>query len=46
MLEGSIQQAGDTLRITPQLVEAATGRAIWSDRFTGKTSDIFELQVH
>ena len=39
-----IQHAGDTLRITPQLVEAATGRAIWSDRFTGKTSDIFELQ--
>ncbi len=44
VLEGSIQQAGDTLRITPQLVEAETGRAIWSERFTGKTSDIFELQ--
>ncbi|MEQ8365480.1 MAG: winged helix-turn-helix domain-containing protein [Roseicyclus sp.] len=44
VLEGSIQQAGDTLRITPQLVEAATGRAIWSERFTGTTSEIFELQ--
>lgn len=44
VLEGSIQQAGNTLRITPQLVEAASGRTIWSERFTGTTLDVFELQ--
>ena len=44
ILEGSIQQAGDALRITVQLTEAESGRTIWSDRFTGATADIFELQ--
>ncbi|GAB5448779.1 winged helix-turn-helix domain-containing tetratricopeptide repeat protein [Gymnodinialimonas sp.] len=44
VLEGSIQQAGKTLRITPQLVEAASGHAIWSERFVGTIDDVFELQ--
>lgn len=44
VLEGSVQQAGATLRISVQLVEAAGGRAIWSERFTGKLDDIFDLQ--
>ncbi|WP_298841750.1 winged helix-turn-helix domain-containing protein [uncultured Roseobacter sp.] len=44
VLEGSIQQAGETLRISVQLVEAATGRSIWSERFTDALDDIFDLQ--
>ncbi|WP_316249260.1 winged helix-turn-helix domain-containing protein [Roseicyclus sediminis] len=44
VLEGSVQQAGMSLRITVQLVEAATGRSIWSERFTGELDDIFDLQ--
>ncbi len=44
VLEGSVQQAGQTLRISVHLVEADTGRAIWSERFTGETNDIFTLQ--
>lgn len=44
ILEGSIQQAGETLRITVQLSEAESSRTIWSDRFTGTTADIFDLQ--
>lgn len=44
ILEGSIQQAGETLRITVQLSEAENSRTIWSDRFTGTTADIFYLQ--
>ncbi len=44
VLEGSIQQAGDALRITTQLVDATSGRTIWSKRFTGKATEIFELQ--
>ena len=44
ILEGSIQQAGDRLRINTQLVEAATGHMIWSNRFAGTLAEIFELQ--
>lgn len=44
ILEGSIQKAGDRLRIFTQLVEARTGRMIWHDRFDGSSDDIFDLQ--
>mgnify|MGYP003507621796 CR=1 FL=1 len=44
ILEGSIQQAGDRLRINTQLVEAGTGHMIWSNRFSGTLAEIFELQ--
>ena len=44
ILEGSIQQAGDRLRINTQLVEAESGRMIWSERFAGVMEDIFDLQ--
>jgi TolB-like protein len=44
VLEGSVQQARGALRISVQLVEAAGGRSIWSDRFTGTLEDIFDLQ--
>jgi TolB-like protein len=44
VLEGSARRSEDRLRITGQLVEAATGAHIWADRFEGKLADIFELQ--
>ena len=44
LLEGSIQQAGDRLRVNTQLVEAESGRMIWSNRFAGTLAEIFELQ--
>ena len=44
LLEGSIQHAGDRLRINTQLVEAETGHMIWSNRFAGTLAEIFELQ--
>ncbi|TGD64182.1 tetratricopeptide repeat protein [Tabrizicola sp. WMC-M-20] len=44
IVEGGIQQAGDSLRINVQLVEAETGHLIWSQRFTGLLAQIFELQ--
>lgn len=43
-VEGSVQQAGQMLRVTVQLVEAETGRTIWSERFTGAADDVFALQ--
>ena len=44
VLEGSIRKAGGTVRITGQLIEAATGAHLWADRFDGPLDDIFELQ--
>ena len=44
VLEGSIQQAGDRLRINTQLVEAETGHMIWSNRFSGTLAEMFDLQ--
>ena len=44
LLDGAIQQAGDQVRITVHLIEAETGRTIWTDRFTGATQDVFDLQ--
>lgn len=44
LLQGSIRKAGQRVRISGQLVEAATGAHIWADRFDGEISEIFELQ--
>ena len=44
VLEGSIRKAGNRVRITGQLVEAANGRHVWADRFEGSVEDIFDLQ--
>ena len=33
LVEGSIRKAGRKVRISGQLIEAATGRHIWADRF-------------
>ncbi|MBM1169631.1 adenylate/guanylate cyclase domain-containing protein [Microvirga arabica] len=44
VLEGSIRKAGNRVRITGQLIEAANGRHIWADRFDGELTDIFDLQ--
>jgi adenylate cyclase len=44
VLEGSVQKAGDKLRITVQLIDALLGRHLWADRFDRKAKDIFALQ--
>ena len=44
VLEGSVRKAGDRLRITGQLIEAATNSHIWADTFDGAVEDIFALQ--
>ena len=35
VLEGSVRRSGDRLRITGQLVDAASGAHLWADRFEG-----------
>jgi len=44
VLEGSVRKAGDRVRVTGQLIEAASGRHIWAGRFDGDMADIFDLQ--
>src|SRR5262249_35256283 len=44
VLEGSVRKAGGWVRITGQLIDAATGTHLWADRFDGSLEDVFELQ--
>ena len=44
VLEGSVRRAGDSLRVTSQLVEAESDTQLWAERFTGTTAEIFEIQ--
>jgi adenylate cyclase len=44
VLEGSVRKAGQRVRITGQLIDAATGAHLWADRFDGSLEDVFELQ--
>ena len=44
VLEGSVRRAGGRVRITAQLIDAASGAHLWADRFDGSLEDVFELQ--
>jgi TolB-like protein/Tfp pilus assembly protein PilF len=44
VLEGSVRKAPNRVRITGQLIDAATGAHLWADRFDGALEDIFDLQ--
>ena len=44
VLEGSVRKAGNRLRITGQLIDAATGSHIWADKFDGGVEEVFDLQ--
>lgn len=44
VLEGSVRRAGPRLRITAQLIDAATGSHIWADRHDGATEEVFDVQ--
>ena len=44
ILDGSVRKAGNRVRITVQLVDAANGYQLWSDRFDREMKDIFEVQ--
>jgi len=44
VLEGSVQRAGDRVRINTQLIDSVTGGHVWADRYDGSFSDVFLLQ--
>jgi serine/threonine-protein kinase len=44
VLEGSVRKAGDRVRITVQLINAADGYHLWSERYDREMQDIFDVQ--
>jgi TolB-like protein len=44
ILEGSVRKAGDRVRVSGQLIEAATGSLLWAERYDRATADIFAVQ--
>ena len=44
VLEGGVQRSGSRVRITAQLVDAATGYHLWAERYDREVTDIFTLQ--
>jgi TolB-like protein len=44
ILEGSVRSSGGRIRVTGQLVDAATGKHIWAQRYDRELRDIFAVQ--
>jgi adenylate cyclase len=44
LLEGSVQKAGNRLRIIVQLIETEGGAHVWSSRFDGAVEEFFDLE--
>ncbi len=44
VLEGSVRKGGNRLRITGQLIDAASGAHIWAEKYDGALADVFDLQ--
>ena len=44
LVEGSVRQIGDRVRVTAQLVDTRDGRVLWSSRFDEALADVFALQ--
>jgi len=44
VVDGSVRRSGDRIRVSAQLVDAATGTQRWSDRYDGVLEDVFAVQ--
>jgi adenylate cyclase len=44
VIEGSLRKSGSRVRVTAQLIAAATGTHVWAERYDRGLDDIFELQ--
>src|SRR5439155_859950 len=44
VLEGSVRKVGSRVRVTAQLIEAATGGHLWAERYDRDLADIFSVQ--
>ena len=44
VLEGSVRRSGNQVRVSAQLIDAATDTHLWAERFDRDTGDLFALQ--
>ena len=44
VLEGSVQQGGNRLRVNVQLIDAVSGSHLWAERFDKPVTDLFDMQ--
>jgi len=44
VLEGSVRREAENLRITAQLIDAASDAHLWAEKYSGTVGDIFDLQ--
>ncbi len=44
LLEGSVQRAGNTVRISAELIDTKDGTAVWSEKYDRPYTDLFKLQ--
>ncbi len=44
VLEGSVRLAGDHIRVTAQLIDAATGFHLWSENYDRSLADLIDIQ--
>jgi TolB-like protein len=44
LVQGSVQKAGERLRIAAQLLDSSTGLHLWAGRFDGTLAEVFDLQ--
>jgi TolB-like protein len=44
VLEGSVQRAGNRLRVNVQLIDAESGNHLWAERFDKPVADLFDMQ--
>jgi serine/threonine protein kinase/tetratricopeptide (TPR) repeat protein len=44
VLEGSVRRAGTSLRITAQLIDAASDAHVWAEKYSGTLDDVFGIQ--
>ena len=44
VLEGSVRKSGNRVRITAQLIDAATGNHVWAERYDRELTDVFAVQ--
>jgi adenylate cyclase len=44
ILEGSVRNAGNRIRVTAQLINSETGHHVWAERYDRDIEDIFQLQ--
>jgi len=45
VLEGSVRRSGNTVRVTPQLIDAVTGFHLWSHTYDRDLGDVLKLET-